>query len=55
MLSERETVKTAVIFWKEKIMHEAEQNREHIMDLKQKVAKLQDHESKSAASGDQDI
>ncbi|XP_027336365.1 protein CHUP1, chloroplastic-like isoform X2 [Abrus precatorius] len=54
VLSELEAAKTKVKFLKKKIRYEAEQNREHIMNLKQKVAKLQDHECKAAAS-DQDI
>ncbi|KAJ1390935.1 hypothetical protein SESBI_37037 [Sesbania bispinosa] len=37
-----------------KIRYEAEQNREHIMNLKQRVAKLHDLENKAAAS-DQEI
>lgn len=50
LLSELETAKTKVKFLKKKIKYEAEQNREHIMNLKQKVAKLQDHEFKVAAN-----
>ncbi|KAK7381711.1 hypothetical protein VNO80_00258 [Phaseolus coccineus] len=54
LISELETAKTKVKFLKKKIKYEAEQNREHIMNLKQKVAKLQDHEFKVAAN-DQEI
>ncbi|TKY64425.1 CHUP1 [Spatholobus suberectus] len=54
VLSELEAAKTKVKFLKKKIKYEAEQNREHIMNLKQKVAKLQDHEYKAAAN-DQEI
>ncbi|RDX96377.1 Protein CHUP1, chloroplastic, partial [Mucuna pruriens] len=54
VLSELETAKTKVKFLKKKIKYEAEQNREHIMNLKQKVAKLQDHEYKNSAN-DQEI
>ncbi|BAT98454.1 Protein CHUP1-like protein [Vigna angularis] len=50
LVSELETAKTKVKFLKKKIKYEAEQNREHIMNLKQKVAKLQDHEFKVAAN-----
>ncbi|KAJ1420245.1 hypothetical protein SESBI_14376 [Sesbania bispinosa] len=54
LLGELETAKTKVKFLKRKIRYEAEQNREHIMNLKQRVAKLHDLESKAAAS-DQEI
>ncbi|KAK7389596.1 hypothetical protein VNO78_24765 [Psophocarpus tetragonolobus] len=54
VLSELEAAKTKVKFLKKKIKYEAEQNREHIMNLKQKVSKLQDHEFKPAAN-DQEI
>jgi len=54
VISELETAKTKVKFLKKKIKYEAEQNREHIMNLKQKVGKLQDHEFKVAAN-DQEI
>jgi len=50
LISELETAKTKVKFLKKKLKYEAEQNREHIMNLKQKVAKLQDHELKVAAN-----
>ncbi|WVZ26094.1 hypothetical protein V8G54_004638 [Vigna mungo] len=50
LVSELETAKTKVKFLKKKIKYEAEQNREHIMNLKQKVSKLQDHEFKVAAN-----
>ena len=51
VVAELETAKTKVKLLKKKIKYEAEQNREQIMNLKHKVAKLQDHESK----GDRDI
>ncbi|CAJ1951050.1 unnamed protein product [Sphenostylis stenocarpa] len=50
VMSELETAKTKVKFLKKKIKYEAEQNREHIMNLKQKVAKFQEHEYKAAAN-----
>lgn len=51
VLAELEAAKTKVKFLKRKIRYEAEQNRENIMNLKQKFAKLQDLECKAAASG----
>ncbi|KAK7349220.1 hypothetical protein VNO77_06410 [Canavalia gladiata] len=54
VLSDLETAKTKVRFLKKKIKYEAEQNREHVINLKQKVAKLQEQESKAVAN-DQDI
>ncbi|KAE9616179.1 hypothetical protein Lalb_Chr04g0263011 [Lupinus albus] len=50
VLSELENAKTKVKLLKKKIKYEAEQNREEIMNLKQKVTKLQDQELKGAAN-----
>ncbi|CAL0308737.1 unnamed protein product [Lupinus luteus] len=50
VLAELENAKTKVKLLKKKIKYEAEQNREEIMNLKQKVTKLQDQELKGAAS-----
>ncbi|XP_061338836.1 protein CHUP1, chloroplastic-like isoform X2 [Gastrolobium bilobum] len=52
--AELETAKTKVKFLKKKIKYEAEHSREHIINLSQRVAKLQDLECK-AANSDQDI
>ncbi|CAK8560266.1 unnamed protein product [Lathyrus sativus] len=54
LLAELEASKTKVKFLKKKIRHEAEQNKEHIVELKQKVTKLQELESKAVAN-DQEI
>ncbi|KAK7255497.1 hypothetical protein RIF29_28908 [Crotalaria pallida] len=54
VLAELETAKTKVKLLKKKIKYEADLNREEILNLKQKVAKLQDQESK-AAYNDLDI
>ncbi|XP_045788274.1 protein CHUP1, chloroplastic [Trifolium pratense] len=54
VVSELESSKTKVKFLKKKIRYEAEQNKEHIIILKQKVSKLQDLESKAVAN-DQEI
>lgn len=54
LMTELETTKTKVKFLKKKLKYEAEQNREHIMNLKQKVAKLQDNEY-NASANDQEI
>ncbi|KAK7294280.1 hypothetical protein RJT34_17167 [Clitoria ternatea] len=53
VLSELEAAKSRIKFLKKKIKYEAEENREHIMNLKQRVAKLHDQECKAAAN-DQD-
>ncbi|KAL2338011.1 hypothetical protein Fmac_012457 [Flemingia macrophylla] len=50
VISELDNAKSKVKFLKKKIRCEAEQNRELIMNLKQKVSKMQDHELKVAAS-----
>lgn len=49
VLAELEASKTKVKFLKKKIKYEAEQNKEHILNLKQKVSKLQDLECKAVA------
>ncbi|WJX91982.1 hypothetical protein P8452_73689 [Trifolium repens] len=54
VLADLEASKTKVKFLKKKIKYEAEQNKEHIVNLKQKVSKLQDLESKAIAN-DQEI
>ena len=54
VLAELEASKTKVKFLKKKIKYEAEQNKEHIINLKQKVSKLQDLECKAIAK-DQEI
>ncbi|KAK7402278.1 hypothetical protein VNO78_14414 [Psophocarpus tetragonolobus] len=54
VLAELETAKTQVELLNKKIRYEAEQNREQIITLKQKVSRLQDQECKDAAC-DQDI
>lgn len=54
VLAELDAAKTKVKFLKRKIRHEAEQNKEQIINLKQRVSKLQDLESQAAAS-DQEI
>jgi chromosome segregation ATPase len=50
VLADLEASKTKVKFLKKKIKYEAEQNKEHIVNLKQKVSKLQDLESKAIAN-----
>lgn len=50
LLVELETAKTKVKLLKKKLKYDAEQSREEIIQLKQKVSKLQDQEFKASAS-----
>ncbi|WVY99433.1 hypothetical protein V8G54_025503 [Vigna mungo] len=54
VLAELESAKAQVKLLNEKIRYEAEQNREQIVSLQQKVSRLQDQQCKDAAC-DQDI
>jgi len=54
VLAELESAKAQIKLLNEKIRYEAEQNREQIISLQQKVSRLQDQQCKEAAC-DQDI
>ncbi|KAL3511725.1 hypothetical protein ACH5RR_024442 [Cinchona calisaya] len=54
VVSELESAKAKIKLLKKKLRSEAEQNREHILALQERVVKLQDHENK-ALSTDPDV